>query len=197
MTKKLMTVFLLTAAFVSLMFGMVEPVFAQAGGSAPSSEEVNRGHGYGVKLNSNAVDGTGYGPGTCDADCDRKPPLDGSGNKYGAVYNNAGSGDGTGLVNQEEWVTYTGTVESVEPTIWTIVLDDGTIIEIYGRTLSFLKEQGFTVDTGDSLNLTGFYHDDVFGLSTIEDITTGENVPLRDENSRPLWAGNRRGGWSD
>jgi hypothetical protein len=101
------------------------------------------------------------------------------------------------LVNQEEWVTYTGTVESVEPTIWTIVLDDGTIIEIYGRTLSFLKEQGFTVDTGDSLNLTGFYHDDVFGLSTIEDITTGENVPLRDENSRPLWAGNRRGGWSD
>jgi hypothetical protein len=197
MIKKIIIGVLLVGAFVSLTFGVVEPVFAQAGGNNPSADGAKSGNGYQAQVNICLGDGSGYGPGTCDGDCDREPPLDGSGNKYGAHQNNAGMGAGAGIANVEEWVTVSGVVDSVEPTVWTITLEDGTVKEIYGRLLSFLIEQGFTVSPDVSLVLTGYYQDDNFGLAEIEDITTGETIALRDENGCPLWAGNRRGGWSD
>jgi hypothetical protein len=197
MKKKIVIGVLLTAAFVSLAFGVVEPVFAQAGGNNPSAEDAKTGNGYQARLNTCLGDGSGYGPGTCDGDCDNEPPLDGSGNKYGAFQNNAGMGAGTDMAPVEEWITVSGVVNSVDPAIWTVTLEDGTVKEIYGRLLDFLNEQGFIVSSSDSLVLTGYYQDDNFGLAEIENITTGETIALRDEYGRPLWAGNRHGGWSD
>ena len=37
--------------------------------------------------------------------------------------------------------------------------------------------------------MTGFYEDGEFKAGTVENLTTGETIILRDETGRPMWAG--------
>jgi len=156
------------------------------------------GEAYGV--------GTGAGPGFAAGNTE--PPLDGTGYGFGAVDPNAGFGaglggqpdgapaDGTGdgLTDVDEWITTTGVVESVASDVWVITLEDGSVLELDRRTLSYITEQGFTVNPGDTLILTGFYDDGIFEIGQVKDLTTGDSTLVRDDDGRPLWSGGRRGG---
>lgn len=103
---------------------------------------------------------------------------------------------GIGLAEVDAWLTFTGTVESVSQDLWAITLADGSTLEIEGRKLSFMLEQGFVVEVGDNLTLTGFYEGESIEIGQIMKTNSGEMITIRDQNGRPLWSGGRQGGGS-
>jgi len=121
----------------------------------------------------------------------------GAGNGQGSGYGRgrgAGQGNGTGQATVTEWVTLTGTVTSVDETTMVVTATTGQEISVTNRAWSFAQEQGFTVQAGEQVTLTGFYDGDAFEAGQITNETTSQSVQLRDENGRPMWAGQGRGG---
>ncbi|MGD8624288.1 MAG: hypothetical protein PVJ34_07120 [Anaerolineae bacterium] len=108
-----------------------------------------------------------------------------------------GDGTGTGQAQVDEWLTLAGSVVSVDADELLVQTDDGQQILIDGRARRFLDELGFAAQIGQRLQLTGFYEDGDFEVGTVENLTTGQTVEIRDETGRPLWAGRgrRSGTW--
>jgi hypothetical protein len=91
------------------------------------------------------------------------------------------------------WVTLEGEVASVEAELVVIYLSDGEIVEISGRPWSFIQENSYVIQPGDRVQLTGFYEDEVkFEIGSIENLSRGSLLQIRDQSGRPLWAGQ---GW--
>lgn len=103
-------------------------------------------------------------------------------------------GLGTGLAEVEAWLTYSGTVESTSEVLWVVNLIEFGSLEIEGRILSYLQEKGFVVTAGDELLVTGFMEGDDFEVGAVDNISTGEQIAVREETGRPLWTGVRWGG---
>ncbi len=103
-------------------------------------------------------------------------------------------GTGSGIANVDEWLTFNGTVESVSSYLVVIVLDDGTVFDLDGRTLSYITDMGFTLNVGDSVTFLGFYDDGLLEIGQMTDLTTGESITIRTEDGTPLWAGNTNSG---
>lgn len=221
MIKKIFVGVLLAGVFVLLVFGAVNRTFAKTADNEPLAinQNISAGTGgtYGggdhhrdddCGVNNSIEDGkvygrgTGAGQGVNASDCES--PMNGGGNAYD-VSNGAwagpsgapGDGDGTGQANVEEWMTYSGVMESATTDVWVISLENGSLLELDGQVLRYLVEHGFTVSEGDELSLTGFYDGEDFEVGKIDSITTGESILVRDENGRPLWAGGRGGRWSE
>jgi hypothetical protein len=136
--------------------------------------------------------GGGYRSGTYQ-DNSSSYPANGIG-QDGQPQGSGGDGLGIGLADVKEWLSITGTVESLETDLWVVMLSDGTTLEIEGRILSYLEEQDFTVNTEDVLKLMVFVENENYEVGQIENLTSGEIAVVRDENGRPLWAGGRQGG---
>ena len=49
--------------------------------------------------------------------------------------------------------------------------------------------EGFALKVGDKVSVTGFHEDGEFKAGTVENLTTGQTLVLRDETGRPGWAG--------
>lgn len=95
----------------------------------------------------------------------------------------------------DEWVILEGSVSIADNTLATITLLDGETLEITGRPWSFALENGYSLQTGDQVKLTGFYEDDGrFEVGSIENLTQGDSLQIRDQDGRPLWAGQGRRG---
>lgn len=79
-------------------------------------------------------------------------------------------------------------VEKNTAEILELRLNDGSLIEVEGRTLSYLAEQGFIMAIGDALSLTGFYEaEDSFEISHIDNLSSGEMIDIRDSSGKPMW----------
>ncbi len=119
-------------------------------------------------------------------------------NQSGAGYSRgAGAGDptlGNPLAEVDEWINVEGEVTAVDSTLVTVALADGQVVEIYGRPWTYAQENGFSVQVGDRLLLTGFYEDNLLEVGAIQNLTTGASIQVREENGRPLWAGRGRRG---
>ena len=146
--------------------------------------------------------GKGQGQGNLNPSTNGNVPA--GGNPGGRVGSNSGQGgqpegapaDGleTGLANVEEILTYAGTVASITNELWIVNLDDFGSLEIEGRILSYLQENGFSVSVDDQVVINGFIEGDDFEVSGIQNQTTGVKIAVREETGRPLWAGGRGGG---
>lgn len=127
-----------------------------------------------------------------------------SGNRYGAlldtevsthVNGRRGGGQGgskaAGAQTEEvkDWLSIQGIVISVDEEEMVVELSVGEQIIVEGRAWSFSQESGFVVETGDQIQLTGFFEEGDFEVGGMENITTGQLVVLREESGRPLWAG--------
>lgn len=106
------------------------------------------------------------------------------------------SGDeaGTGQAQVDEWLTLEGVASSADTVELVVSTDDGQEIVLDGRAWRYLLEQGFQATAGDRLRLVGFYENDIFEAGQITNLSTGQDVSIRDESGRPLWAGRGRGG---
>ena len=146
--------------------------------------------------------GKGQGQDNLNPSTDGKGPAGGNqGRRVGSSSGQAGQpegapadGLGTGLAEVDEWLTYAGTSTTASEDVWILDLNDIGSFEIEGRLLSFLQEKGFEVNAGDALLVSGFMEGDEFEVGGIENTTTGEQISVREETGRPLWAGGRGGG---
>ncbi len=131
---------------------------------------------------------------------DNRGTRDGNGNRNGGQ--GIGSADGTGtstgagtgeaLAYAQEWLTLEGCVSTIDNDELLVSLTAGSELSVDGRAWSFAQENNFTTSVGNSLQLNGFYDGDGFEVSSINDLSSGESILLRDESGRPLWAGNGR-----
>jgi hypothetical protein len=97
-----------------------------------------------------------------------------------------------GQTGVSEWAEVSGVVVSADETALVVQAADGATVEIVNRPWSFAVSQGFMAAAGDQVTLTGFYEGDTFEAAQISDATSGQNVSIRDDAGRPLWAGGGR-----
>lgn len=100
---------------------------------------------------------------------------------------------GTGQAQVDEWLTIDGTVTAANADELVVQTATGEVL-VEGRALRFLQEQGFAVQVGQQLRLTGFYEEGDLEVGAVENLSSGQGVMVRDENGRPLWAGRGRRG---
>ncbi|MCO6453351.1 MAG: hypothetical protein J5I90_21390 [Caldilineales bacterium] len=92
-----------------------------------------------------------------------------------------------------EWLAWTGTVTAVDADELMLESDAGEQMLIEGRPWSFAQEAGFTAQVGDEVKLLGFDEDGEFETGVFVNQRSGQEVQIREESGRPLWAG--RGRW--
>jgi len=168
MIKKIFVGVLLAGVFGLLILGAINRTLAKSDKLEPLalSEGSGRGNGGNKSTGSN-----GFGQGE------------------------SASGDdlGVGRENVESWADpITVTVDEVSSDLWIVSNNDGFVLEIEGRSLSYMVDNGFKVVPGDELILSGFYEDDSFEIGVITNNTTQQTLTLRESTGRPLWAGGGR-----
>jgi hypothetical protein len=82
----------------------------------------------------------------------------------------------------------TGTVAVVGSEI-AIQTADGEVTVGLGQAS---YREGFVLEVGDEVMVIGFYEDGEFKAGSVENLSTGRTIVLRDETGRPMWAGGGR-----
>ena len=192
MVKKIIGISLLVGFAAVLILGAVNRTLAKDGGNEPralSAESSEESHAFENNQGEySAQTGEGYRGG-----------QSGKTSEYG--YSERGSvretqpNSPSPQAQVDEWVVIEGSVESADSTLAIISLQDGSTLEITGRPWSFALENGYALQAGDQVRLTGFYEDaERFEVGTIENLTQGTSFQIRDQDGRPLWAGRGRQG---
>jgi hypothetical protein len=94
------------------------------------------------------------------------------------------------------WQTIEGKVIEVSAetgTDFTVQLADGTTAEVGGGPSFYWEAQGYKVSSGENMRVRGFVEEGEFKAGTVENLTSGQTIALRDETGRPLWAGRGMG----
>jgi hypothetical protein len=193
--KKMLKKIVLGTVFVifigALVTGAVIRTMDKTGQTA-LNEGSGRGSGRSAALESAGVSegqGNGYGRNSSAA----------SGNEMATSGRGRGGngGDRSERLSEENsdhvWDAYSGVVTAVSEDALMIETDDGESIVVEGRAWSYAQEQGFAIQQGDLVQFEGFYEDDEFKVSWIENLSTGESLVLRDASGRPSWAGKGNG----
>lgn len=125
----------------------------------------------------------------------------GQGSGGGQGQGNGGRGQGnTGGeqtnsgITAADWLTFEGTAATVNSTELVIEGDTNEPVLVDGRAWTYALEQGVDVQVGNVVRVTGFVEDSEFKTVSLENLTTGQRITVRDTNGRPLWSGGGRGG---
>jgi hypothetical protein len=131
------------------------------------------------------LDSSGYGRG-------RESSTGGLGG--GRTETSPGDGMSPGLADAGVWEEpMTGTLDSAATDLWTVSSDSGFELDIEGRALSYLLDNGFQAEVGDALVIVGFWEGERFEVGTITNNNTQDSLMIRDASGRPMWAGWRQG----
>jgi hypothetical protein len=87
-----------------------------------------------------------------------------------------------------DWETLTGEVTAVDGDL-TVETAEGELLVGLGQAS---YREGFALGVGDEVSVTGFHEDGEFKAGTVENLTTGQTLALRDETGRPMWSGQGR-----
>jgi hypothetical protein len=83
-------------------------------------------------------------------------------------------------------------VETVELVVETA---DGQTVQVGLGPSNYRQGQGFVLNVGDHVRVSGYWEGDEFKATQVENLDTGDSIVLRDLSGRPMWAGQgRRGG---
>ena len=191
MIKKIFAGVLLAGVFTLLVLGAVNRTIAKSGSNEPLSLNRNLAENNGPVghqgLNQTDIDDSGD---CISENTFRQSETAGSNRGWTRDENVPASGK----AEVDEWITLKGVVNSVSDDLWIIALSEGETLEIEGRLLRFIQENGFTAASGDDVILTGFMESNSFETGKLENVSTGSLIQVREETGRPLWAGGRRGG---
>ena len=91
---------------------------------------------------------------------------------------------------EASWVLLAGIITEVDGEV-TVQSDTGLVVVGLGPEW-YREDTAFTVTEGDEVVVAGFYEDGEFKAGTIDNVSTGVSLDLRDETGRPLWAGRGR-----
>lgn len=173
------------------------PSYMAAQGFALQTGERVQVHGYweGSELKATQITRMADGQILQLRDAYGRPAWAGAGsNNQGRAAETPGDQSGTGQAQVDAWLQLQGSVVSVDGDALTVRTADGEQIVVENRPWWFAQEQGFSVQVGDQVTLTGFYEGGDFEVGRIDNITLGQTVLIRDENGRPMWAGRGRRG---
>ncbi|MGD8815016.1 MAG: hypothetical protein PVI78_11145 [Anaerolineales bacterium] len=95
--------------------------------------------------------------------------------------------------HQDDWDQLLGEVLNVDETSLELVLADSETFIIEGQTWRYAQELGLTVEIGDEVSVSGYLEDDEFKVGSLENLTSGQIVILREASGRPVWAGGGQG----
>ena len=196
MTKRVLSYGVVGLLAVALLAGtayiLLNPTEAQ--GQVPTGgQEQGRGSSEIWQNGEGTVDsGAAYGQGRGN----RSNGAQGQGAFGGAgAFDGGGRISGAGQGRNEtlrtgtvEWETLTGEVIIVDGDI-TIQTAEGQVLVGMGQSA---YREGFALEEGDEITVVGFHEDGEFKAGTVENLTTGETIVLRDETGRPMWAGQGR-----
>jgi len=208
------TVVLVIVLGVALVAGMgyiilrPESSTAHGGGqngiTQAAASATGRGGGYAQhqavaetgRISAGTTRGGGYGQGQALAGVESSP-VTARGGGYGQGNSGAATLPRNANTAVEHAVTEMETIQGV------VISSDSEILVrtaqgeevLVGLGQAWYREQaGFTVAVGDQVSVVGFYEEGEFKAATIENMTTGESITLRDATGRPAWSGqgNRR-----
>lgn len=160
----------------------------QAARNVAGCEDCGAGGGRGAGEPVTGGRGAGWSTGGADR---------GSGQRGTAQRAQAQSGDAQGQGGQanSRW-------NEAAPAAWEAI--EGTVVESGSELLVdtgdaeilvglgqawYREEQGFSVAVGDTVRVDGFYEDGEFKAGTVENVTAGTRIVLRDASGRPMWSG--------
>ncbi|MBN1429565.1 MAG: hypothetical protein JXB07_14420 [Anaerolineae bacterium] len=107
--------------------------------------------------------------------------------------NASGEQTGAALSNADE-LTYQGIAVTVNNTEMVIEAGANELVLVEGRAWAYALEQGMDAQVGHTILIMGFVEDGEFKAISLENLTTGQHIAVRDASGRPLWSGGRRGG---
>jgi len=137
------------------------------------------GQGNGQSNGSGQGNGNGKSQGTGNGQ--------GRGNGQGNGYRGGNELDETKAI---EWLILEGKISSIDETSLVILATNGESVEIADRPWRYAQDQGFFPSLEDHVTIEAFI--DEYGsleVASIKDLTNDQNLILRDENGRPMWAG--------
>ena len=176
MMKKVFAISILAVLSAVLVFGAINRTTARSS----DSDQTQQGSGSGARRQGGEVrvnQGSSQQGNRTQNGHDQQP----------LSYDNA-------QAQVDSWTTISGSVISADNSLVTVELETGESVEIAGRAWSYARENGFSVLTGDLLQMTGFYEDGELKIGSITDLTSGASVQIREQSGRPLWAGRSRNG---
>jgi hypothetical protein len=97
-------------------------------------------------------------------------------------------------VAEDEWISLEGVVTAFDGAIVTIETEDGESVDLKLGPPRFLESLDVTFETGDELEVLGFYENELFNAAEITLVESGEQIVLRDAEGYPLWGGGGRQG---
>ena len=126
------------------------------------------------------------------------PGAGGQGQGQGGQGQGQGQGQGRGRAVSPETDTTPLGLETVEGAVvetdeLVIETTSGKIMQVGLGPRSFRESQGFVLQTGESVRVSGYWESDEFKATQLENLTTGTSIVLRDPTGRPMWAGQGRG----
>jgi hypothetical protein len=93
----------------------------------------------------------------------------------------------------QEWGTYEGTVVQAPASGADLVIQGSAGEEVVvGTGPGHMETQGFALQTGEQVQVQGYWEDDELKAAQITRLQDGQAITLRDPSGRPLWAGNGR-----
>ncbi len=113
----------------------------------------------------------------------------------GTVAGGGGQGTGTSAVAAapEEWLTVVGQVVAMDEELVVRTADGSELAFSLGPSW-YRGSRGVTIAVGDQVQVTGFNEDGKWMAGTVENLTSGQVLALRDESGQPLWSGHGRRG---
>jgi hypothetical protein len=124
------------------------------------------------------------------SDQERDRQEEGQGNQRGGNGNDNTSSRASSVGG----VTLQGTIIDVTEAAFLTQTSSGEQLLIEGRAWSYIQEQDFSVQPEDQVILTGFYENDEFKVGSVDNITSGQSIIVRESGGRPMWAGGGHGG---
>jgi hypothetical protein len=116
----------------------------------------------------------------------------------GAGGQGQGRGEGGGWAAGTELGAAPQEIETFEGLV---VETDELVVEIApGETIqvglgpgAYREAQGFGLQAGENVRVSGYWEGDEFKATEVRNHTTGQSIVLRDSTGRPMWAGQGRG----
>jgi hypothetical protein len=93
-------------------------------------------------------------------------------------------------VEAADWETVEGVV--VETVELVVQMADGQTVQVGLGPSHYRESQGFALEVGDRVKVSGYWEDGEFKAMQVENLDTGDSIVLRDLSGRPMWAGQGR-----
>lgn len=89
--------------------------------------------------------------------------------------------------------TFEGIVLSVDDSQMTLLTEQGEV-ELADRAWRFALEQGFMAEVGQRVRVSGYDENGVFAAAQMLNVSTQQQVEVREQSGQPLWSGGSQGG---